>query len=136
MRSLLSGKSDNEVSEVLAEFFNKISCEFDPLQPDQIPVMFKSGLPELQKFEVSTRLRKFRKPKSMVPGDVFPKLVTCLSDFFAIPLTDIYNSISTTFIWPRCWKTEFVTVILKKSSPESLSDLRNISCAMLASKVI
>ena len=71
----------------------------------------------------------------MVPGDVFPKLVTILSDFFAIPLTDIYNKISSSFIWPRCWKKEFVTVIPKKSIPEGLGDLRNISCTLLASKM-
>ena len=135
VRELLPGKPDNEVAEHLAEYFNAVSCEFSPLQPHEIPRTTAAGLPELQKFEVSTRLRKFRKPKSMVPGDVFPKLVTCLSDFFAILLTDIYNTISTTFIWPTCWKVEFVTVIPKKSSPESLGDLRNISCTMLASKV-
>ena len=71
----------------------------------------------------------------MVPGDIFPSLMTRFSDFFALPLTNIYNEISSTFIWPRCWKKEFVTVIPKKTNPESLSDLRNISCTMLASKM-
>ena len=71
----------------------------------------------------------------MVPGDIFPQLMTKFSDFFAIPLTMIYNDISRTAIWPTRWKEEFVTAIPKKSNPESLSDLRNISCTMLASKM-
>ena len=71
----------------------------------------------------------------MVRGDVFPKLVTELSDFFAIPLTSIYNEISRTKVWPRIWKEEFVTVIPKRQNPASINDLRNISCTMLASKM-
>ena len=71
----------------------------------------------------------------MVPGDIFPSLVTELSDFLAIPLTDIYNEITRSRIWPSCWKKEFVTVIPKIPTPESLADLRNISCTMLSSKV-
>ena len=81
------------------------------------------------------RLKKMRKLKSMVPGDIYPPLVTQFSDFLAIPLASIYNKILNTYIWPTRWKQEFVTVIPKKRCPESLSDLRNISCTMLASKV-
>ena len=71
----------------------------------------------------------------MVPGDIYPQLVTQFSDFFAIPLTNIYNAILSSYVWPVCWKREFVTVIPKKPSPATLGDLRNISCTLLASKV-
>ena len=135
VRDILPGKSDKQVAEELAAYFNKVSQEFEPLQPCEIPRTWNEPLGELMKHEVSTRIRKFRKPKSMVRGDVFPKLMTDLSDFFAIPLTDIYNEIMRSFIWPTCWKEEMVTVIPKKGSPESLGDLRNISCTMLASKI-
>ena len=57
------------------------------------------------------------------------------ADQLAVPLTNIYNSISSTFIWPFIWKKEFVTVIPKTSFPAGFSDLRNISCTMLASKI-
>ena len=71
----------------------------------------------------------------MVKGDVFPRLMTIFSDFFAIPLSDINNEISRSFVWPLIWKEEYVTVIPKKANPASLDDLRNISCTMLASKI-
>ena len=80
-------------------------------------------------------MRHFRKPKSMVTGDIFPHLLTRHSDFLAIPLCSIYNSISSTYIWPRQWKIEYVTVILKVRLPQDLGDLRNISCTKLASKI-
>ena len=64
----------------------------------------------------------------MVPGDIYPILVTKFSDFFALPLTNIYNEISSTFVWPTCWKKEYVTVMPKNNKPEKLEDLLNISC--------
>ena len=57
-------------------------------------------------------------------------------DFFAIPLTDIFNEIASSGVWPLLWKTEYVTIIPKKSCPEDFGDLRNISCTMLISKIM
>ena len=135
VRELLPGQSDIEAAESLADFFNAVSQEFEPLRPDQIPSTKPRGLPRLQEFEVSGRIKRFRKPHSMVPGDIYPNLMTKLSDFFAIPLSNIYNKICDTFVWPLCWKREFMTVIPKKSSPQCLGNTRNISCTMLSSKI-
>ena len=79
---------------------------------------------------------RFKKPKSMVRGDLFPDLVTKFADFIAIPLTSIFNEVRVTGVWPYEWKKEYVTVIPKCSIPETLNDLRNISCTLLASKVL
>ena len=135
VRSLYPGRSDLEVASELASHFNEISHEFSPLEPCQVPRTFSEPLPVLQCFQVAGRIRAFRKPKSMVKGDLFPELMTLFSDFLAIPLTDIYNTISRTKIWPRIWKEEYVTVIPKKSCPTSVDHLRNISCTKLASKI-
>ena len=62
--------------------------------------------------------------------------MTQFADFMAIPLTSIYNEIACTSKWPVCWKKEFVTVIPKKTNPEGLGDLRNISCTMFESYVL
>ena len=135
VRDLRPGVPDVDIVEELATYFNRVSEEFEPLQPCQIPSTFSHGLPELMPHEVSTRIRRFCKPKSMVKGDIFPSLMTNYSDFFALPLASIYNEILRTFVWPTCWKREFVTVIPKKTGPQDFSDLRNISCTMLASKI-
>ena len=71
----------------------------------------------------------------MVRGDIFPSLFHRYATLLAIPLSLIYNEITTIMIWPRVWKQEYVTVIPKCRSPESMGDLRNISCTMLPSKV-
>ena len=132
LKDLLPDKSDNEAAKCLADYSSCVSSKFDPLKPEEIPTTFNKSFPTLQCWEAAKKIKHFRKPKSMVPGDVFPKLVTKLSDFFAIPLTMIYNQITQSKVWPTCWKREFVTVIPKKSSPECLGDTRNISCTMLA----
>ena len=76
-----------------------------------------------------------KKHSSRVQTDVFPQLLHEFADLFALPLTDIYNCISTSKIWPLIWKREYVTVIPKKSTPRSVNDLRNISSTTLPSKI-
>ena len=40
------------------------------------------------------------------------------------------------FIWPDEWKVETQTAIPKKTTPTSMSDLRNISCTNYLSKIL
>jgi hypothetical protein len=100
-----------------------------------IPVTRDRVLDLLQPYQVAARLKNFKKPSSMVPTDIFPALVTKFCDFLALPLTDVYNSIISTGVWPVAWKNEFVTDIPKKKLPENMNDLRNILCTALVSKV-
>ena len=132
---LFPGKSEAEVAAELAAYFNRISSEFHPLEPGDIPRTHERGLPTLHPYQVEGRIHAFKKPKSMVKGDIFPGLMDRYATLLAIPLTHIYNEITVTQIWPTIWKQEFVTVIPKCRSPTGLGDLRNISCTMLASKI-
>ena len=135
VRTLCPGKTDGEVAEELAAYFNRISDEFAGLSPADIPLTKSRSLPTLETYEVAARIRRFRKPRSMVRGDVFPSLVTRYADFFAIPLRSIYNEITRSKVWPIAWKLESVTVIPKTTCPADFSGLRNISCTLLASKM-
>ena len=134
VRSLKPNASDQEVAEDVAKFFNRISDEFEPLDPFEIPSTYGRDLPSLTLGQVADRLRSCKKT-SMVDGDIFPALVAPLADNLAVPLADIFNTITHTFVWPVAWKKEIVTVIPKKKLPQSYSDLRNISCTKLFSKV-
>ena len=72
VRSIFPGKSDAEVADALAIYFNRISSEFEPLEPADIPRTYSRNLPKLAPFMVAGRIRAFKKPKSMVKGDIFP----------------------------------------------------------------
>ena len=134
VRDLYPGLRDPEVAEELASHFNSISNEFEGLS-SPIPTTYSSPLPLLTSQQVQKRLQDFRKPKSMVRGDIFPALVNRSSQYLAIPLVDIYNNITLTGEWPESWKTEYVTPIPKKNLPEEANNLWNISCTQLLSKV-
>ena len=128
-------KDDAEVAEKLADHFNGISSEFAGLDPIDIPTTFGSSIPSLTEQSVCERLRAFKKPKSMVKHDIFPSLINEAAPALSRPLAKIFNKISEKQVWPLLWKEEFVTPIPKKPVPETVDDLRNISCTALFSKV-
>ena len=135
IRDLYEGKNDAQIAEELADHFNSISCEFDGLSADDVPISHSFSLPVLSREDVRKRLVSIRKPKSTVKGDLFPALVSKVADLLSEPLTEIYNCITATSEWPSLWKIEYVTPIPKKSLPTCPDDLRNISCTQLLSKV-
>ena len=135
VRNLFPGEEDGVVADKLADHFNKISKEFTGINPEQIPQSYSVPLPHLTKEQVEARLIRFKKPKSMVSGDIFPSIVNRAAPWISIPLVDIYNTINADHVWPTEWKTEYVTPIPKVPMPGSPDDLRNISCTKLFSKV-
>lgn len=69
VRSLFPGKTDAQVADALAAFFNRISQEFQPLELKDIPRTHDNEIPLLHPFQVEERIKAFKKPKSMVKGD-------------------------------------------------------------------
>ena len=135
VKSLKPDGSDSEIAEEIATYFNRISHEFQPLDPFQIPKTYDRQLPMLSVGEVATKLRTCKKPSSRVDGDIFPVLVKTCANSLAIPLANIFNTITLTSVWPISWKKEIVSAIPKKKIPQGYGDLRNISCTKLFSKV-
>ena len=58
---MFPGRSEVEVANLLADHFNKISREFQPLQPNEIPLTYSKPIPILMPHEVALRLKKFIK---------------------------------------------------------------------------
>ena len=135
IRTLRPNCSEDEVAAEAAAFFNRISNEFSPLEPGQIPTTYHRHISPLAPADVCELILKVKKPNSMVRGDIFPKIVSKCAQHIAWPLSAIYNKILATYIWPLDWKREYVTIIPKKTQPEDFADLRNISCTLFISKV-
>ena len=130
------GSSDLEAANECADYFSAISDEFEPLDLGALPVTYSLPLPHIDQREVADRLRVMRKPRSMVPGDIFPQLVTNYAVVLSFPLADIYNAVTREYHSPLVWRREFVTIIPKGLNPEDLGQCRNISCTNLFSKVL
>ena len=131
---LFPGESDGQVAEKLADHFTSIGSGQTGLAGKQIPTSYSKPRPRLDPLAVMNKLKKMRKAKSTVKGDIFPCLISRASGALAFPLTDIYNAISRGGDWPRAWKVEYVTPIPKKTAPETINDVRNISCTQFFSK--
>ena len=124
---------EKEVSEACAEFFNGISSEFEQIQP---PIAPEVKILPPEPFEIAGRLKAFKKPKGLVPGDYDAKVVNLCADLFALPLHKIFGEVFRSCKWPATWKDETVTIIPKNSAPSSLSETRNLSCTPVFSKLL
>ena len=133
--NLFTESSDEEISELVAEFFNRISLEYEPIENPEKKEEVEIRT-HLQMYQVAAKLKSCKKPKSVVEGDIPPELVSRFYDQLAVPLTYVYNQTLSQCSWPSLWKKETVSVIPKNSSPASMSELRNLSCTPLFSKVL
>ena len=131
--SMFPGKDDDFIAKTAAEFFNRISSEFTPLpapnyrdQTERCPTVD----------QILARIKTMKKPASYVEGDVDRRILIKYPDILAPVLHRIYLRIYKTNIWPGKWKRETVSLLPKNRAPDSLSQLRNISCTPFFSKLL
>ena len=124
---------DGEIAEHIAAYFNRISQEYTPIPPPLPPTEQHR---KLEAHQIAGKLKAMKKPKGCLRGDISPKLNNAFADLIALPLEYVFNLIRETASWPQLWKQEQVTVIPKSSCPDSLSQLRNLSCTPLYSKLL
>ena len=127
------GKKEKALEE-LANYFNEITNEFYQLTIQDLPFTYDRQVSTLHPAEIEKVLRGIKKPKSMVPGDIPPKIISEIAGYVSVPLAYIFNELPTSS-WPNKWKKEYQTVIPKKVSPSGPNECRNLSCTNLFSKV-
>lgn len=134
-KQMFPGLDSQQVADRLAAFFNTISSQYESLTPADVPATFERELPVITTTEVEDKLKKAKKPSSMVPGDVPAILYSKFPASFAPIIAHIFNLITTLKEWPSLWKIEYVTVIPKTADPQDPSECRNISCTNFLSKL-
>ena len=72
---MYQGLEETEMLEDMATFYNKISAEFEDLKPTDKPVTFDRDIFHISSARIIDRVQKMKKPRSMVPGDVPPRLM-------------------------------------------------------------
>ena len=73
--------------------------------------------PKLSHYEVFQKLRKAKKPNSVVPGDLPRKLTQQCPSELTIPVTIIFNKITESKVYPLQWKVERQIAIPKVNPP-------------------
>ena len=134
--------TDQQCAEKIAAHFAAISQEYSPLNINLLPERVRTRLldntnpPTITEYECYLKLRKAKKPKSVIPGDLPSPIIKEFIVELAKPYSQLFNTIITTAIWPEQFKVEHVTPIPKIPLPQSEDDLRPISLTAFPSKVL
>ena len=132
--------SDQECAEKIAQYFSSISNEYSPLNLDLLPDRVKARLadgtkpPLISEYDCYVKLKKAKKPKSVIPGDLPSKIVKEFKEELAYPLHILLNKIAQSAEWPEHYKVEYITPIPKIPLPQNEDDLRPISLTAFFSK--
>ena len=128
---------DNQrCAQEIAQHYAKVSNEFLPVDPAQLPCYLPAELPpQVEEYMVYQRLNKLKKTKSTLPVDIPEKLRRACSVELSEPLTDIINSSLVQAQYPKLWQQEWVTPAPKVTNPKVIKDLRKISCTSDYSKL-
>ena len=143
LNHLENNLTNKQSVEKIAEHFSKISQEYPPLDmsklsksvQDKLDAANKSDLPFLSRYKVQKMIRKAKKSKTGVPGDLPKILHKEFGPELAAPLSTIYNNIIKSGQWPASWKIEHGLPLKKIDQPENEDDLRIISLTPFFSKV-
>ena len=132
---LRPGSTVEEVGEEMADFFARISTEFQPLKTENVPTTYDDSSAPLTDSDVEKELRSMTLPKSYVTFDPPPQIIGPCAGTFAKIMRPIMNRIGHSFWWPSKWKSKEVTVIPKMKLPDHFNQCQNISCTSVFSKL-
>lgn len=135
VESLFPGVPLVEAGNKTAEYFTRISNQYQPLLSSDLPGNLRRRAP-MSEEEVAAKLKAANKPNSSVKGDLLPRLMKRYHHLLVRPVTRIFNAVFAANKWPKSWRKETAVIIPKVSAPASLAECRNISCTSFLSKVL
>ena len=132
-------KSDQSLTDEMADYFANISKNFPPVDPtllDLVPptANFVSEVPCIPSEMETFGILQSSKKTSSVPSDLPTTFLNEFLPFLAKPAQMIFSQAITDGVYPTRWKTEYVTPHPKVLPPVSYGDLRNLSLTEFLSK--
>ena len=133
--------SELESAEEIADFFSKISQEYEPLSVESLPDRVRLKLdndpcddhPTFEEHDIFRELNGTKMTCS-VPDDIPADILNEFLPEFCTPITAIFNCCFSSHTWPDSYKKEFGVPINKVPVPESVDDLRSIGLTPYLSK--
>ena len=103
-----------------------------------LPSKIGEGFARLSVSDIIGIIKRCKVPKGLHLTDPLRHLVKPIAHLWAIPLYYIWNRILETENWPRAWKTELTSFIVKnkKKPVEKLKDLRPVVLTPIWSKML
>ena len=136
--------TSKESVERIATHFARVSQEYPPLDVSVLPADVLNKLrapdmlvnaPQLSESDVEEQIRKAKKPKAGIPGDLPRRIVQRFAPQLAKPYKKVYNNIVQSGELPFVWKVEHGLPLQKCKNPFNEDDLRVISLTAFFSKV-
>ena len=130
-----SNLSPKQSVERLAEYFSTISQQYTALDMNSLPIRVREKLdapvnscdiPKIEVFEVWEMMKKGKKTKSSVPGELPARLRHEFGPELAEPAAIIFNQIASTGEWPEHWKEGSAVPLKKVNQPKDESETRLI----------
>ena len=106
----------------LAKKMEKNECKFE--------------LKTIKQKQLKKMMKKIKKKKSTGTDGLNQEKLIMGANIIIAPLTAIINQSTTDGEFPKDWKEALVTPVLKKGSPEEVSNYRPVSCLPAASKLL
>ena len=118
VKDVFPGESCLGVGKEVLKHFGGIAATRGEPVPDIART--PGGLPFFSKARTEAILKKAEKADSMVEGDPLLNLVRCYPWAFPDPVSEIFNGVNNSGVWPETWKTEHLTIIPKTPNPSDL----------------
>ena len=132
----LMGLPSKVQAQTIAEKFAEISNQYQPLRTQDVILPNESApAPLFEPYQIYEKIKKMNKKASTIIGDIPWKIISEFSVELSEPLANIFNSATLEGIWPKSWKTEYVTPVPKVYPPQKVDDLRKITSTKNLSKV-
>ena len=134
---IMRGQSDTVKAHMVADYIENLTANYKRINATELAKRYPGGVTRrLEYSEVVLAFKNSKLPYGLHPSDPPRKILQCLPDRLAVPLTYIYNNILSTCIWPEKWKSESTRPIPKKTTPLLTKDYRPIAITSYYSKVL
>ena len=132
----LSGLSDQQQADTIADRFESVSNQYDPLTDNDVdlPPIPEDSVPQIAIEDVYNALLRINTKSSTVTDDIPAKVIKMFAAEIASPLAHIIETSIIRGEFANLWKLETVTPVPKVFPPLLCKQLRNISVFMNLAK--
>ena len=133
----LSGLSDQQQADAIADRFENISNQYSPLEDKDVnlPPIPEGSTPKISPELVLKFLSKLKTTTSTVKNDIPAKVIKYFAVYLSHPLADIINTSIRRGEFANLWKVETVTPVPKIRPTLLCKNLRKISVFLNFNKI-
>ena len=127
--------SNKQTADYINSFFTSLTKDYPRINSEWLSFGSAEYLPKISVQSMARKLSHIDVNKAPGPFDPNLKLLKMFPEYFAIPLTDIYNQSFNLKIFPEVWKISNIASVPKLQPCSTVEDLRPIALTSVLSKI-